>query len=103
MNISPLELARGMDLKITEDYLIVSLKDGRVISTPLIWYPRLSKASPADLAVWEWHGDGEGICWPLLDEDLSIKGMLEGNPSIEYERQPLVPASGTLALTPALG
>jgi hypothetical protein len=87
MNISPLELARGMDVKITEDYLTVSLKDGRVISTPLIWYPRLSKASSADLAVWEWHGDGDGICWPLLDEDLSIKGMLEGNPSIEYERQ----------------
>jgi len=58
-----------------------------VISTPLIWYPRLSKAAAPDLAVWEWHGDGEGICWPLLDEDLSIKGMLEGNPSIEYDRQ----------------
>jgi hypothetical protein len=37
--------------------------------------------------VWEWHGDGIGIHWPLQDEDLSIKGMLAGNPSIEYERQ----------------
>jgi hypothetical protein len=87
MSISPLDNARGMSLTVTEDFLTVELKDGRVISTPLMWYPRLYKASPADLAVWEWHGDGEGICWPLLDEDLSIKGMLEGHPSIEYERQ----------------
>jgi hypothetical protein len=76
-----------MNVEITDECLTVSLKDGRVISTPLIWYPRLHKASPADRAVWEWHGDGIGICWPLLDEDLSIKGMLEGNPSAEYDRQ----------------
>jgi len=87
MSISPLDNARGMSLTVTEDFLTVELKDGRVISTPLMWYPQLYRASPADLAVWEWHGDGEGICWPLLDEDLSIKGMLEGHPSIEYERQ----------------
>jgi hypothetical protein len=55
--------------------------------SPLIWYPRLHDASPADRAVWEWIGSGGGIHWPHLDEDLSIKGMLEGNPSFEYGRQ----------------
>jgi hypothetical protein len=72
---------------ITDEHLTVELRDGRVISTPLIWYPRLHDASPADRAVWEWIGSGSGIHWPLLDEDLSIKGMLEGNPSFEYDRQ----------------
>jgi hypothetical protein len=43
--------------------------------------------------VWEWDGDGEGICWPLLDEDLIIKGMLLGNPSVEYDRQRAADAS----------
>jgi len=85
---SPLEEARGERVTITDDYLAVELRDGRVISTPLIWYPRLHDASPADRAVWEWIGSGSGIHWPLLDEDLSIKGMLEGNPSFEYGRQP---------------
>ena len=74
---------RGKSVSITEDYLIVELRDGRVISTPLIWYPRLQGASPADRAVWEWIGSGIGIHWPMRDEDLGIKGMLAGNPSFE--------------------
>ena len=85
---SPLEDARGERVTITDEHLTVELRDGRVISTPLIWYPRLHDASPGDRAVWEWIGSGSGIHWPLLDEDLSIKGMLEGNPSVEYGRQP---------------
>ena len=84
---SPLEEARGERVTITDAHLAVELRDGRIISTPLIWYPRLQDASPADRAVWEWIGSGSGIHWPLLDEDLSIKGMLEGNPSFEYGRQ----------------
>jgi hypothetical protein len=77
-----------MNVTITDDYLTVELRDGRVISTPLIWYPRLQEASPADRAVWEWIGSGIGIAWPLLDEDLGISGMLRGIPSIDYRRQP---------------
>ena len=84
---SPLEEARGERVTITDEHISVELRDGRIISTPLIWYPRLHDASPADRAVWEWIGSGSGIHWPLLDEDLSIKGMLEGNPSFEYKRQ----------------
>jgi hypothetical protein len=81
------EAARGQRVTITDELLTVELRDGRVISTPLLWYPRLHDASPADRAVWEWIGSGSGIHWPLLDEDLSIKGMLEGNPSFEYGRK----------------
>ena len=76
-----------MNAKITDDFLTVELRDGRVICTPLMWYPRLENASQEDRAVWEWIGSGSGIHWPLLDEDLSIKGMLEGFPSVEFKRQ----------------
>jgi hypothetical protein len=86
MSASRLDTPLGMSVQITDDLPTVELKDGRVINTPLIWYPRLHKATAAQRAVWEWHGDGVGITWPQLDEDLSIQGMLEGNPSIEYER-----------------
>lgn len=77
----------GKEIQITDDHLAVTLQDGRIISTPLEWYPRLCRATPADRAVWEWDGDGIGIHWPLLDEDLSIAGMLRGVPSMEYKRQ----------------
>jgi len=86
MTISPNEAARGRVVTITDDLLTVELKDGRVISTPLMWYPRLEAATPEDRAVWEWIGDGSGIHWPLIDEDLSIEGMLEGVASIEYRK-----------------
>ena len=86
MTISPNEAARGRVVTITEDLITVELKDGRVISTPLMWYPRLEESTPEDRAVWEWIGDGSGIHWPLIDEDLSVKGMLEGAASIEYRK-----------------
>jgi hypothetical protein len=76
----------GKNIKITDDYLAVTPQDGRIISTPLEWCPRLRRATPEDRAVWEWDGYGIGIHWPLLDEDLSIAGMLRGNPSVEYKR-----------------
>jgi hypothetical protein len=78
----------GKSVRITDNYLAVTLRDGRIISTPLEWYPRLCHATRADRAVWEWDGDGVGIHWPLVDEDLSIAGMLRGNPSVEYKGQP---------------
>ena len=85
-NTSPLEEPLGKSVKITATTLAVTLRDGRVIITPLEGYPRLHRASPADRAVWEWDGDGVGISWPRLDEDLSIAGMLRGVPSVEYRR-----------------
>ena len=73
--------ALASSISFTEDSLVTELVDGRVISVPLIWFPTLSKASIAELETWELLGDGEGIHWPLLDEDLSVAGLLMGNSS----------------------
>jgi hypothetical protein len=75
-------------LHCTADALVVTLQDGRVLSVPLAWFPRLARATPDQLAVFEWLGLGEGVHWPLLDEDLSIAGLLEGRPSIEHRTAP---------------
>ena len=77
---------RVEDVRFDADSLIVGLKDGRTISAPLAWFPRLLKASPADLAAFELAGGGYGIHWPQLDEDLSIDGLLRGAPSVEARR-----------------
>ena len=84
-NTSP-EIPRGIAVRFTEDFLIVELRDGRVISTPLLWYPRLENAGAQERATWEWIGSGTGIHWPGLDEDLSVAGMLAGQPSREFLR-----------------
>jgi hypothetical protein len=62
----------------TETSIIVELIDGRTITAPLVWFPRLAKATVEQLKNWELLGDGEGIHWPDLDEDLSIAGLLAG-------------------------
>jgi hypothetical protein len=77
----------GKSVEITKQYLTVTLQDGRVISTPLEWYPRLLRGTPEQRAAWKCIADGIGITWPLLDEDRGIEGMLNGIPSIEYRRQ----------------
>jgi hypothetical protein len=61
----------------------VDLRDGRTITVPLEWYPRLAHASTAERANWRLIGTGEGIHWPDLDEDISIEGLLAGRPSGE--------------------
>ena len=66
-------------VNIDADSLVVGLIDGRTISVPLAWFPSLSSASPSQLKEWEILGDGEGIHWPQLDEDLSVSGLLLGN------------------------
>jgi hypothetical protein len=58
--------------------MVVSLVDGRKISIPLVWFPRLANATKAQLDNYELLGDGEGIHWPELDEDLSVAGLLNG-------------------------
>ena len=64
---------------VTEEDLIVGLADGRVISVPLAWFPRLANASPAVRGNWALLGDGEGIHWPEADEDISVEGLLAGH------------------------
>ena len=72
---------RIADVRIDDDYLTVELMDGRIISAPLAWYPRLSDATPDQRARWERAGGGYGLHWPELDEDLSTEGLLRGAPA----------------------
>lgn len=85
MNTLALDLqrARVQSAQVTEDLLIVELSDGRTISVPLIWYPRLWYGNQTERANFEIIGDGEYIHWPDLDEDLSISGILVGRRSME--------------------
>ncbi len=73
-------------VQITDDTLTVCLMDGRTISVPLVWYPRLLGATAAQRQRWEIAGGGYGIHWPDIDEDLSTEGLLRGAPA---PRQPL--------------
>lgn len=80
MSTSPIELRPlARTVKVSDDELTVGLADGRVISVPLLWFPRLAQASPEARANWVLLGDGEGIHWPEADEDLSVDGLLAGH------------------------
>ena len=74
----------AQSVTLTEAELVVSLVDGRVLSTPLVWFPRLFSAPPAARRHYELLGNGEGIHWPDVNEDISVAGLLAGNPSVEY-------------------
>lgn len=71
---------------VTDDALIVDLTDGRTISVPLTWYPRLLYGRPEERNHWRLIGGGEGIHWPELDEDISVENILFGQPSGESQR-----------------
>jgi hypothetical protein len=73
---------RAEEVSVSENELTVSLADGRRISVPLAWFPRLLHATPAQRAHWELLGDGDGIRWPDIDEDLSVAGILRGTPAL---------------------
>ena len=72
---------RVLDVRLDDASLIVDLMDGRTISAPLAWYPRLRDATPAQRESWEKAGGGYGIHWPEIDEDLSTEGLLRGAPA----------------------
>ena len=77
MNSSGTEMAPlAAEVQVTEDEIVVRLVDGRTISVPLAWYPRLLHATPQQRSEFELLGDGEGIHWPEIDEDLSVAGFL---------------------------
>ena len=73
---------RAKEVAVSDDELSVLLADGRRISVPLAWFPRLLRATPAQRARFELIGDGQGIHWPDIDEDLSVAGLLRGTPSV---------------------
>ena len=72
---------RAQSVEVTDAELVVHLVDGRRLSVPLVWFPRLLRATPEQRAKWELLGDGDGIHWPLIDEDLSVEGLLAGRRS----------------------
>ena len=82
--MSTLEPRAGERIKavhFSDDTLSVDLIDGRTITVPLVWYPRLLHATPAQRASWRIAGGGYGIHWPDVDEDLSSEGILRGAPA----------------------
>jgi hypothetical protein len=74
------------DVRVSDDALTVDLVDGRTLSVPLAWYPRLLHATAEERNRWRLVGRGEGIHWPDLDEDISVEGLLLGRPSGESQR-----------------
>jgi hypothetical protein len=72
---------RVTDVHCSDDTLTVQLMDGRTISVPLAWYPRLAKGTPEQRANWLPSAGGLGVHWPDLDEDLSTAGLLRGTPA----------------------
>ena len=72
---------RVSDVHFTEDTISVDLFDGRTITVPLAWYPRLLHATPEQRENWSVAGGGYGIHWPDIDEDLSTQGLLQGAPA----------------------
>ena len=75
-----------LDVSITDDALSVDLDDGRTITVPLAWYPRLLNGTPEERSHWRLIGKGEGIHWPDVDEDISVENLIVGKPSSESQR-----------------
>ena len=73
--------ARIKSIDVTDEMITARLVDGRIISVPLAWSWRLAAATPAQRARYEIIGDGQGVHWPDLDEDISAAGMLTGEPA----------------------
>jgi hypothetical protein len=76
-----LQEVRIKDISVTEDTITAYLVDGRIISVPLAWSWRLSEATPKQRANYKIIGDGQGVHWPEIDEDISAEGMLYGTPA----------------------
>ncbi len=77
--------ASAQGVTVTEEALVVDLSDGRTISVPLAWYPRLVHGTSKERKHWRLIGDGEGIHWPDLDEDISVENLVLGKPSGESQ------------------
>ena len=76
---------RAVKVICTDGELQVSLTDGRWLSVPIAWFPRLAHAPSSERAHYELLGEGQGIHWPGLDEDISVIGLLAGQPSVEFK------------------
>ena len=88
MNTLTIEIrvAQIVDVHITDETLTVDLSDGRTVSVPLAWYPRLVYGTPTERNHWRLIGRGEGIHFSDLDEDISVENIVAGMPSSESQR-----------------
>ena len=77
--------ALAQDVRVADDALTIVLLDGRTLTVPLSWYPRLANGSPQERLKWQLLGGGHGIHWPDLDEDISVDAILAGRPSGESQ------------------
>lgn len=80
-----IELSNIYNVDVTDDTLTIELDDGRTVSVPIAWYPRLQYATKEEKNNWRLIGNGRGIHWPSIDEDISIEGILAGKPSGESQ------------------
>jgi hypothetical protein len=80
-----IEIPLAIGVSLTPDTLSVDLSDGRTISAPLAWFPRLLHATAAERKKWRLIGKGHGIHWAAIDEDISVEGLLAGRPSGESQ------------------
>lgn len=81
--VATLILARVSHVMVSDDTLAVDLEDGRTISVPIGWFPRLAHGTPTERANFQISGAGYGIHWPDLDEDIGVEGLLLGKKSTE--------------------
>ena len=86
MNTLVTENAVAESVAVSAEELTVRLADGRSVSAPLVWYPRLLNGTATERKRWRLIGDGEGIHWPALDEDISVVNILAGKPSGESQK-----------------
>ena len=82
-SVSEIRPPQAKSVTVTDDSVALDLVDGRTIRVPVLWYPRLAHASPAERANWQLVARGQGVHWPDLDEDISVESLLEGRPSGE--------------------
>lgn len=80
-----MEVPDAVAVEISDDAITVELNDARILSVPLAWYPRLLHGSPEERRNWRLIGNGEGIHWDDLDEDVSVENLLAGRRSGESQ------------------
>jgi len=84
-SVVEMQVPHAEDVMVTEDTLTVELSDGRTISVPLAWFPRLLHSTPEERNNWRLIAKGHGIHWEDIDEDISVEGLLAGKPSGESQ------------------
>jgi hypothetical protein len=91
-----LRMVSAQNVQVTDDALIVDLSNGRTMSVPLAWFPRLLHGTPEERNKWRLIGEGEGIHWSDLDEDISVENLILGKPKI---LQKMVRSSSKIQVT----